>query len=723
MICFNEKNKTFHLTGKRFSYIFYVNAAGFLQNVHYGAKVEEGDIAYLIAHRAKSHAPNPDSMNCDMALNEMPSEFSPYGRGDYREPTAIVLRRVGARMSRLRYVSHKIFDGVPEVKGMPHARGGGRTLAVTLKDDCSSLETILHYTVWDESNVLVRNAEYVNAGKESVVLEKAYSFCCDLPEGDYSLLRLWGHWARERYPETVPLGHGVTRLQSLRGASSHQMNPFTALLAKDCAEEHGECYGVQLIYSGSFALTAEKSPVDTVRLQGGIQDIGFSMQLGGGETFVTPQAMLTYSDEGTGGMSRSIHDFIREQIVRPDCVYRRRPILVNNWEATYFDFDNEKLFAIIDEAARLGIDTFVLDDGWFGKRNDDRSGMGDWFVNENKLQGGLKTVIDRCKKNGLKFGLWFEPEMISEDSDLYRAHPDWAIKKEGVKPVCGRHQLVLDFTRKEIVDHVFGVVSKVLRENDISYVKWDMNRNITEVYSAALPPEKQGEFMHRYILGVYDLAERLTAAFPHVFFEGCAGGGGRFDAGSLYYFPQFWTSDDTDAYERTKIQWGTSYAYPLSAMSCHVSVCPNHQTQRNTPFETRGVIASLGATGYELDLSKMSQEDKEKTKAQIAAYKEIDELVLKGDLYRLSNPFENNYFCEMLVSKDKNKAYVAGERAHGCPCDYDKTLRLYGLDEKKIYFIRELNITASGKALCTAGLNFPRLPDFGGWVWHVEEVH
>ena len=722
MIVYNEKLKSFHLTGGRFSYVLYVNKAGFLQNVHYGARVQESDVAYLIGYRASAYAPDSEDKNCDMALNEMPSEYSSYGRGDYREPSLIALRRDGARMSRLRYASHKIFDGVPAVKGMPHARGGGSTLAVTLKDDCSALEIVLHYTVWEESGVLVRNVEIVNTGSEPLVLEKAFSFCCDLPEGEYSLLRLCGSWARERYPETAPLAHGVTRLQSLRGASSHQVNPFTALLQKGCSEESGVCYGVQLIYSESFALTAEKTPVGTVRLQGGIQDIGFLFSLGGGETFVTPQVMLTYSNEGTGGMLRSIHDFIRAQIVRPDCVYKRRPVLVNNWEATYFDFDNEKLFAIIDEAAQLGIDTFVLDDGWFGKRDDDRSGLGDWFVNQNKLKGGLQAVIDRCKQRGLKFGLWFEPEMISEDSDLYRAHPDWAVKKEGVKPVCGRNQLVLDFTRKEIVDYVFGVVGKVLRENDISYVKWDMNRNITEVYSAALPPEKQGEFMHRYILGVYDLAERLTAAFPNVFFEGCAGGGGRFDAGMLYYFPQIWTSDDTDAWERAKIQWGTSYAYPLSAMSCHVSVCPNHQTGRTISFETRGAVASLGATGYELDLSKMTKEDKEKTKAQIAAYKEIDELILKGDLYRLSDPFEGKYFCEMVVSKDKSRAYVVGERMLYMPCDYDVTLCLAGLDGEKTYRIRELNITASGAALCTVGLKFPRLLDFGSWTWHIEEV-
>ncbi|MDE6273878.1 MAG: alpha-galactosidase, partial [Clostridiales bacterium] len=387
--------------------------------------------------------------------------------------------------------------------------------------------------------------------------------------------------------------------------------------------------------------------------------------------FYTPQAALCYSDEGLGALSRAYADFLREKVIDPNYVYKLRPIVVNNWEATYFDFNNEKLFAIIDEAAKLGVDTFVLDDGWFGKRDNDRSGLGDWFVNEEKLAGGLKTVINRCKQKGLHFGLWFEPEMVNEDSDLFRAHPDWAISKDGVVPVRSRNQLVLDFTRKEVVDYAFAAVSKILKENDISYVKWDMNRFITEIYTDALPAHRQGEFMHRYILGVYDLAERLTSAFPEVFFEGCASGGGRFDAGMLYYFPQIWTSDDTDAFERTKIQWGTSYCYPVSAMSCHVSACPNHQTRRVTPLNTRGAVASLGATGYELDLSKLSEEEKKEVKEQIKQYKKIDELVLKGDLYRLCNPFESNYFAMLLVSKDKSQAYVAGERFRGDPCDYN----------------------------------------------------
>ena len=499
------------------------------------------------------------------------------------------------------------------------------------------------------------------------------------------------------------------------------MNPFMAILADGCTENSGECYGINLLYSGSFAITAEVSSNKSVRVQGGINDYLFSWELDGGESFITPQTALCYSAEGFGGLSRAYHDFFRDYIIDPKRVYERRPVVVNNWEATYFNFDNEKLFAIIDEAAKLGIDTFVLDDGWFGKRNDDKSGLGDWTVNDKKLKGGLKPIIDRCKKNGMKFGLWFEPEMISEDSDLYRAHPDWAIKKEGVEPCRGRNQLVLDFTRKEIVDYVFNAVSKVLKENDISYVKWDKNRDITENFSASLLADRQGEFLHRYTLGFYDLAERLISAFPDVFFEGCAGGGGRFDGGALYYFPQIWTSDNTDGLERPKIQWGTSICYPLSSMSCHVSACPNHQTQRTTPFATRGAIASLGATGYELDLTKLTEAEKKQVKEQILSYKRIDGLILKGDLFRLANPFETNYFCEMIVAKDKTEAYVVGERFRGDPCDHDRILKLNGLDENKTYTIKELCVTASGKALMSAGVHYPRLPDCGSWIWHIEE--
>ena len=711
--------KRFFLQGKNYSYAMYVLESGFLQHLHYGGNVTQSDLDYLIAI-GDTNAPHID-LNMDMAFDRMLSEYGFYARGDYREPTGIFERQDGASMSRLRYQGYRVEQGAPQILGMPHVRKDDETLVVTLKDDFSDVAVDLYYTVCDDSDVLVRNAVIRNTGDTPIMLKRAFSFRAQLPNGNYRMLRLAGTWGQERIPEIAPIAHGVTRLQSLMGCTSHNTNCFMGILKENCAEECGECVGVQLLYSGSFALTAEWCKNGPLTLQGGICDIGFDWELIGGEEFVTPQVLLTYSNEGLGGMSRSIHDFLRDRVINPAYVYKRRPIVVNNWEATYFDFNEEKLFPIINEAAKLGIDTFVLDDGWFGRRDDDCSGLGDWFVNEKKLKGGLKTIIDRCKKNGLKFGLWFEPEMVNEDSDLYRAHPDWAIHKEGVPPCRSRQQLVLDFTRKDVVDYIYETISKVLRENEISYVKWDMNRNLSELYSAALPAHRQGEFMHRYILGVYDLAERLTGAFPHIFFEGCAGGGARYDAGMLYYFPQIWTSDDTDGFERTKIQWGTSMCYPLSSMSCHVSVCPNHQTQRTTPFATRGNVASLGAFGYELDLSKMTDEEKALTKKQVEHYKRTDELILKGDLYRLMSPLEQNYFCEMVVKKDKSEAYVVGERIHGLPCDYNQYVFLRGLDDDALYQIDELHITASGKALKNVGLLLPKTGDFGSWAWHLKK--
>lgn len=724
MIYFDKLSDGFILSGKNYSYAMFVNRTGYLQHLYYGKKIGESDLAFLIKTQGEKLSPNPEDINADMLTDCMPSECGFFGRGDFRSATVIAEREDGSVMSSFKYVKHAISVGVARIKGQPCVRKADNTLTITLKDDFSDIEIDLNYSVSDNSDVLIKNTEIRNTGKTCIKLKKAFSFCTNLPDIDkqYSALRLAGSWASERRPVITPLAEGTLRIESTRGYSSHQMNPFMAILADSCTENSGECYGFNLLYSGSFAITAEVSSNKSVRVQGGINDYLFGWELDVGESFITPQTALCYSAEGLGGLSRAYHDFFREYVIDPKRVYERRPIVINNWEATYFGFDNEKLFAIIDEAAKLGIDTFVLDDGWFGKRNDDKSGLGDWFVNNKKLKGGLKPIIDRCKKNGMKFGLWFEPEMISEDSDLYRTHPDWAIKKEGVEPCRGRNQLVLDFTRKEIVDYVFNAVSKVLKENDISYVKWDKNRDITENFSASLLADRQGEFLHRYTLGFYDLAERLISAFPDVFFEGCAGGGGRFDGGALYYFPQIWTSDDTDGLERTKIQWGTSMCYPVSAMSCHVSACPNHQTQRITPFKTRGAIASLGATGYELDLTKLTAEEKEQVKEQIANYKRIDGLVLNGDLFRLANPFETNYFCEMIVAKDKTEAYVVGERFRGDPCDHDRLLKLNGLDENKTYTIKELGVTASGKALMSAGVHYPRLPDCGSWIWYIGET-
>ena len=724
MIHYNCETKSFLINGKNYSYAVYINRAGFLQHIYYGRKIEENDLAYLVKTHGAAAEPAPEDLNMDLATDVMPSECGRFGRGDFRPATVIVRRKDGAAMSRFKYVRHAIVGDVHQISGMPCIRKADQTLTITLKDDFSVTEIDLNYSVSENTDVLVRNAVIRNAGRERLDILKAFSFCLELPDtcGTYSAMRLAGSWAAERKPIVTPLAEGTLRIESARGYSSHNMNPFMAVLSDNCNEHGGECYGFNLLYSGSFVITADVSHNKSVRIQGGINDYLFGWALNGGEEFITPQAALCYSNEGLGEMSRAYHDFFREYIINPNYVNKRRPVVVNNWEATYFSFDNEKLFAIIDEAAKLGVDTFVLDDGWFGKRDDDKSGLGDWFVNDKKLKGGLKAVIDYCKQKDLKFGLWFEPEMVSEDSDLYRTHPDWAIKKGGVDPCRSRNQLVLDFSLKEVVDYVYETVSKILKENDISYVKWDKNRDITENFTASLPADRQGEFLHRYTLGFYDLAERLTSSFPNVFFEGCAGGGGRFDGGALYYFPQIWTSDDTDGLERTKIQWGTSMCYPVSAMSCHVSVCPNHQTQRITPFATRGAIASLGAFGYELDLSKLSEEEKEQVKMQIENYKLIDELVLSGDLYRLSDPFTTNYFCEMLVSKNKTRAYVVGERFRGDPCDHDRVLKLKGLDENKNYCIKDLNVMASGRALMGAGLLYPRLSDCGSWVWFIEEM-
>ena len=722
MIIYNSDLRAFLLQGKDVSYAMYVGEAGFLQHLYFGKKLSQTDLQFLTAYHGNAVCAKTSDFNIDKAHEFAPTECGFYARGDYREPTIVVRRSDGAAMSRLRYVDFDLVDGAPLLEGLPCARSGGQTLTVTLADDFSAVRVKLNYTVWDDSNVIARNTEIVNGEAADVTIERAFGFAIDLPTGDYKTLSLVGRWAQERIPQIEDIGHGTRRFQSMRGISSHEMNPFVGILKPDTTENTGDCYGVQLVYSGSFAITTERFDNKPLRVQGGINDIGFNWKLASGESFVTPQALLCFSSEGIGGMSRSYADFIRDRIVNPRFAYAKRPVVVNNWEATYFDFDTDKLFAIIDKAATLGVDTFVLDDGWFGKRDNDDSGLGDWFVNTKKLRGGLKPVIDRCKQNGLKFGLWFEPEMVSEDSDLYRAHPDWAVGKLGNEPSRSRNQLVLDMTRKEVVDYVFEAVSKVLADNDISYVKWDMNRGVTEAYSMALSADKQGEFYHRYMLGVYDLADRLTKAFPEVFFEGCASGGGRFDAGVLYYFPQIWTSDDTDAYERTKIQWGTATCYPQSAMSCHVSACPNHQTQRITPFNTRGVVASLGPTGYELDPTKLSEQEIMQVKTQIADYEKVADLVLQGDSFRLCNPFSGNYFAQMIVAKDKRAAYLCGVRTHGVPCDYDNFVALTGLSEEFTYRIEELDVTASGTALTTIGVRLPRLPDFGAWTWHIIAV-
>ena len=692
MIYFDENLKSFYLESKNVTYAFCVNEYGFLQHLYYGKRIDREDLSRAVRLVDRGHGSNIAGARRDQSLNIYGNECPIYGRSDYRE-SMLAFNFNGVRVGDFCCDGYTMYETKPNLTGMPSVKGG-ETLVVWLKDRLHNVKVGLYYTVFEDLPVILRHAEIVNEGEESLVLDRAYSFCVDMSDKDWEAITLHGAHLRERFQERTKLSHGSFVVDSKRGVSSGQMNPFMALVRKNTDEFQGETYGYNFVYSGDFVFKAQIEQNEELRIVGGINDYDFSWEIAKGEKFVTPEMVMVYSDRGLGEMSRAFHDLYRNYLINPRYVRENRPIVINNWEATYFDFNTQKLLQIVDSVKDTGIDTFVLDDGWFGERNQDRSGLGDWFVNEQKVD--LKRVIDYTHDSGLKFGLWFEPEMVNEDSNLYRAHPDWAMHIEGVAPCTGRDQLVLDLTRKEVRDYIVDTVSAILKNYPIDYVKWDMNRPLTENYSAWLGKNGK-ETHHRYVLGLYDICERLINGFPGVFFEGCASGGCRFDPAMLYYFPQIWTSDDTDAYMRTIIQYGTSFWYPLSAQSCHVSVCPNHQCGRVTPFDTRGDIARLGSTGYELDTTKLNQEDFAKISMQVAKYKQAQDLVLNGDVYRLNNPLEENLFAELLVSKDKTKAFLTVMRPICIP--NHKTIRVYpkGLDEFTRYYVPELNLEWSGR--------------------------
>lgn len=722
-IYFDEQTRIFYLESKNTTYAFGIHECGFLQHLYYGKRVGRDELRYIASTGATCMSlVLPGNYEKPVMYQHLSAEFPAYGRGDFREPAYAVRDEKGDRLSELVYKGHRVLAEKPRPAGLPALRTG-ETLEVCLCDKVLPLEVRLYYTVYDDVATIARRAELINTGKDPLYLDRAFGFCLDLQKCDFDAVTLHGVWARECETERTPLHHGVFEITSRRGISSAAYNPFLALAAKDATENAGEVYGVNLVYSGSFAIKAEISTMGTTRVVGGASDLDFCWKLDAGECFATPETVLVYSDEGLGGMSRTFHDTYRKYLINPNYVHAHRPVVINNWEGTYFNFDNERLMKIVDGVKGTGVDTFVLDDGWFGARNNDKAGLGDWKVNCEKLQGGLKTIIDYTHASGMKFGLWFEPEMVNPDSDLYRAHPDYAIHCPGHDPVLGRNQLVLDLTRKDVRDYIVESVSDILCNHDIDYVKWDFNRSVAENYSVALPPERQQEFHFRFTLGFYDLCERIVNAFPHIFFEGCSSGGARFDAGMLYYFPQIWTSDDTDAYMRTRIQYGTSLPYPLSAHSCHVSACPNHQTGRTTPFASRADIAHLGATGYELDPARTSAEDLAQIPAQVAAYHEIEDLILEGDLYRLSSTLDSNFFIEEVVAKDKSRAVITAMR--GLVIANDEIHHMYprGLEEDALYRIPELELTLHGSTIMHAGLklNFPKT-DFATFVWHLERV-
>ena len=706
----NKKKKIFYLTGEKCSYIFCVNEDGYLVHLYYGKRIAEEDICYLF-DGMESATGLTYCEGKSTSLNVIPQELSIYGRGDYRMPSILIKKGNGSRITDFRYKSHILLNDKPTISCMPSLRGN-ETLVITLSDEVSGLEMDLYYTLYEECSAVARRCVLRNIGQEAVTILKISSFNIDINRADFDVISLHGCWAREREIERNHLSRGIYEISSTRGASSHQVNPFLALCDKNADEYSGEVYGFSLIYSGSYSFKAQVNELAFTRVNAGINEQDFCWLLGAGESFESPEAVLVYSDNGFNKMSQHYHDLYREYLINSNFVYKKRPIVLNNWESTYFNFDETKLFNLIEKAKGIGIDTFVLDDGWFGVRNDDTSGLGDWFVNTDKLKGGLTSIIEKCRKCGMKFGLWFEPEMISENSDLFRAHRDWHISAPNIKACKGRRQWILDFSNPEVVEYIKKTVGAILKENDISYVKWDMNRTMSDFYSPYLPIERQQETAHRYILGVYELAGYLTKNFPNVFFEGCAGGGGRFDSAMLYYFPQIWTSDNSDATSRAYIQYGTSMCYPLSSMSGHISICPNHQTGRVTPMQSRMDMASFCSTGYELNLHALTENDFNKISEHIAFYNDMNDLILEGDLYRLISPFEGNYFSQMVVSKDKNHAVFILMKILAKGNDTYKFIKLKGLNSEKYYSIKEIGVF-KGDVLMNVGLRFPKdMKDF-----------
>ena len=685
------KDKIFILETKNTLYQMKVDRFGVLNHLWYGEKTD-CCMDYLLDYPDAGFSGNIYEAENERtySLNTLPQEYSTSGVGDFRISAISVTHEDGSNALDLRVREYQIKKGKYEIPGLPAVyakEDEAETLEITLKDTATEAEVILKYGVFEKEDVITRSVVVKNSGKTPIVINKVHSMCLDIPYGDWEWMHFYGRHTMERQAERVPVLHGISESSSSRGTSSHHQNPAVLLCEKDCTETNGHCIGAALMYSGGFQAQVEKDQLEQIRLVMGIHPDTFEWILEAGEAFYTPEVILSCSTTGFAKLSQNFHHIIRNHVCRGTYQLSSRPVLINNWEATYFDFNEDKILNIARLASKLGIDMMVLDDGWFGKRDDDCSGLGDWFVNEKKLNGGLKALVEKINAMGMKFGLWFEPEMVSEDSDLYRNHPDWAIQIPGRKPMRSRYQLVLDMSNPEVVDYLYGVMSAILRENHIEYVKWDMNRSISDWYTATLSRGRQMEMPHRYVLGLYELLEKLTSEFPDVLFEGCSGGGGRFDAGMMYYCPQIWCSDDTDAHERTFIQYGTSFFYPTSTVGSHVSAVPNHQTGRITSIETRGVVAMAGSFGYELDLNQLSEEEKTVVAKQVTHYKEYQSLIYNGDYYRLANPFEDGMSAWSWISEDKKTILVQGVLFRAKPNVLRKTLRLMGLEAKKNYKI------------------------------------
>jgi alpha-galactosidase len=663
LITFDQENKIFNLSNDKITYLLGIEEGNVLAHIYFGKKVSGYHNQFKYPRLDRGFSGNlPGSLDRTYSLDSLPQEYSSQGVGDYRILAAIIRQENGATASRFVYQGHEILAGKPKLAGLPAAYvkddAEAQTLKIYLFDEVSQVKLELLYTIYANRAVITRSVKAINEGTQNVTLEKLASLQLDMVKPDLEVLSLPGGHVNERNVQREKVGFGIKKFASRRGTTSHQMNNFIALLEPNASEFSGEVYGFDLVYSGNHSMEVQKDPYGQYRLVAGINDENFAWVLEPTQSFQTPEVVMVYSDQGLNQMSQTYHALIHDRIVRSKFKNQERPILVNNWEATYFDFDESKLRPIVDEAKNLGIEMFVLDDGWFGHRNDDNSSLGDWYLNKSKFSDGLKGFADYVHAQGLKFGLWFEPEMISLDSDLYRAHPDYMLKVPGYQPSPARNQFVLDMGRKEVRQNIQQQMEKLLDQGFIDYIKWDMNRHLSDVYSVALAPNQQGEVLHRYVLGLYEMLEELTTKYDNILWEGCSGGGGRFDSGFAYYMPQSWTSDNTDAIARLKIQYGTSMVYPISTMTSHLSAVPNHQTGRITPFNTRGNMAMSAVFGYELNLTHLTDEEKQQVKQQVAFYKKIRPLVQFGTFIRLKSPFEQNDVAWMFVSKDQKEALL-----------------------------------------------------------------
>ena len=707
MITFNKEQQVFHLCNNQISYLIEVEEHGYLAHLYFGKKINHYSGHYQYVRDMRSFGPYPEAADHDtFSLDTVMLEYPGYGFGDFREPAYNFKLKNGSRITDFRYDSFEIVQGKCAIEGLPHLYTNqateAETLIITLKDDVAQLCLKLNYTIYQDYATVIRSTTLINDSAETVEMNQLASQSLDFPNRSFELIHLNGAWGRERQLTREKIEIGTKVLDSKRGSSSHHQNPFVTLVEPTTTEFQGEAYGFCLVYSGNHQTVIEKDNYSQTRVVMGMNPFNFAWQLPAGESFHSPEVVNVYTNQGLNQMSKTYHDLFNHHLIRGEHQLKERPVLINNWEATYFDFDDAKIHGIVDEAQALGIEMFVLDDGWFGERKDDHRSLGDWYEFEGKLEQGLEGIAQYVHDKGMKFGLWFEPEMISKDSDLHRAHPDWVLSVPGRPRSLSRQQHVLDFSRADVRDHIYQQMTAILDRVPIDYIKWDMNRNMTEVYSLLLDPEMQGEVSHRYILGLYEFMEKLTQAYPHILFESCSGGGGRYDAGMLYYMPQTWTSDNTDPIARLKIQYSTSLVYPISTMGAHVSAIPNHQTGRETSLDIRGNVAMSGVLGYELDLTTLSEEEKALIVKQVDFYKEHRQLLQFGDFVRLKSPYEENEVAWMFVSKDKKEAIVFYFRVLVEASAPYVTLKLAHLDETLEYQIA--NHVISGDALMNIGM-------------------